>query len=123
VDARAIEQLTTTGVAGLREKEFIRKDGTRVPVLAGSAMLGGGTTECISFVLDLTERKEAERGRREAERRAQRMVESATVGMWTLDQEGRTTFMNARMANIFGRGGCRRGRRIVRTVPRAPGLA
>ena len=101
VDARAIEQLKTTGVAGLREKEFIRKDGTRVPVLAGSAMLGG-TTECISFVLDLTERKEAERGRREAERRAQRMVESATVGMWTLDQEGRTTFMNARMANIFG---------------------
>jgi hypothetical protein len=102
VDARAIEQLTTTGVAGLREKEFLRKDGTHVPVLAGSAMLGGGTTQCISFVLDLTERKEAERGRRDAERRAQRMVESATVGMWTLDQEGRTTFMNARMANIFG---------------------
>jgi PAS domain S-box-containing protein len=103
VDARAIEQLTTTGVAGLREKEFIRKDGTRVPVLAGSAMLGGGTTECISFVLDLTERKEAERGRREAERRAQRMVESATVGMWTVGADGRTTFMNARMAEILGR--------------------
>jgi PAS domain S-box-containing protein len=103
VDARAIEQLTTTGVAGLREKEFTRKDGTRVPVLAGSAMLGGGTTECISFVLDLTERKEAERGRREAERRAQRMVESATVGMWTVGADGRTTFMNARMADILGR--------------------
>jgi hypothetical protein len=103
VDARAIEQLTTTGVAGLREKEFIRKDGTRVPVLAGSAMLGGGTTECISFVLDLTERKEAERGRREAERRAQRMIESATVGMWTVGANGCTTFMNARMADILGR--------------------
>ncbi len=103
VDARAIEQLTTTGIAGLREKEFIRKDGTRIPVLAGSAMLGGGTTECISFVLDLTERKEAERGRREAERRSQRMVESATVGMWTVGADGRTTFMNARMADILGR--------------------
>jgi PAS domain S-box-containing protein len=103
VDARAVEQLTTTGVAGLREKEFIRKDGTLVPVLAGSAMLGAGTTECISFVLDLTERKEAERGRREAERRSQRMVESATVGMWTVGADGRTTFMNARMAEILGR--------------------
>ena len=81
MDARAIAQLTTTGAAGLREKEFTRKDGTRVPVLAGSAMLGDGTTESISFVLDLTERKEAERGRRDAERRSQRMVESATVGM------------------------------------------
>ncbi len=103
VDARAVEQLTTSGVAGLREKEFLRKDGTRVPVLAGSAMLGGGTTECISFVLDLTERKEAERGRREAERRSQRMVESATVGMWTVGADGRTTFMNACMADILGR--------------------
>ncbi len=103
VDARAIEQLTMTGVAALREKEFTRKDGTRVPVLAGSAMLSGGTTECISFVLDLTERKEAERGRREAERRAQGMVESATVGMWTVGADGRTTFMNARMAEILGR--------------------
>ena len=103
IDTLAIEQLTTSGVAGLREKEFIRKDGGRVPVLAGSAMLGGGTTECISFVLDLTARKEAERGRREAERRAQRIVESATVGMWTVGADGRTTFMNARMADILGR--------------------
>jgi len=31
VDARAIEQLTTTGIAGLREKEFLRKDGMRAP--------------------------------------------------------------------------------------------
>jgi PAS domain S-box-containing protein len=103
VDARAIEQLTTSGIAGLREKELIRKDGGRVPVMAGSAMLEGKTTECISFMLDLTERKEAERGRREAERRAQRMVESATVGIWTVGADGRTTFMNARMADILGR--------------------
>jgi PAS domain S-box-containing protein len=102
VDARAIDQLRTSGVASLREKEFLRKDGTRAPVLAGSAMLGDGTTECISFVLDLAGRKEAERARHEAERWAQRMVESATVGMWTMDAEGRTTFMNARMANILG---------------------
>jgi two-component system cell cycle sensor histidine kinase/response regulator CckA len=102
VDTLAIEQLTTSGVAGLREKEYLHKDGRRVPVLAGTAMLGGGTTESISFVLDLTARKEAERGRREAERRAQRIVESAMVGMWTLDSDGRTTFMNMRMANILG---------------------
>ena len=60
VDARAIEQLEASGIAGLREKEYLRKDGTRVPVLAGSAMLDRETGECISFVLDLTERKEAQ---------------------------------------------------------------
>jgi two-component system cell cycle sensor histidine kinase/response regulator CckA len=102
VDARAVEQLRASAIAGLREKEFIHKDGKRVPVLAGSAMLGGGAKECISFVLDITERKEAERGRREAERRSHRIVESATVGMWTVGAEGRTTFMNARMADLLG---------------------
>src|ERR1019366_1911252 len=60
LDTEAIAQLRSSGVAGLREKEFFRKDGKRVPVLVGSAMLDDGTTECISFVLDLTERKAAE---------------------------------------------------------------
>jgi PAS domain S-box-containing protein len=60
LDARALEQLSTSGVAGLREKEFLRKNGARVPVLAGSAMLEGEARECISFVLDLTERKNAQ---------------------------------------------------------------
>jgi PAS domain S-box-containing protein len=60
VDTRAVEQLRADGIAGLREKEYLRKDGQRVPVLVGSAMLVDGTTECISFVLDLTERKEAQ---------------------------------------------------------------
>jgi PAS domain S-box-containing protein len=59
VDARAIEQLRTDGVTRLREKEYLRKDGQRLPVLIGSAMLVDGT-DCISFVLDLTERKEAQ---------------------------------------------------------------
>jgi two-component system, cell cycle sensor histidine kinase and response regulator CckA len=102
LDNRAVDQLATTGVAGLREKEYFRKDGTRIPVLAGSAMLRDGTEQCISFVLDLTERKEAERGRREAERRSQRIVESSMVGIWMIDIDGQTTFMNARMAAILG---------------------
>jgi PAS domain S-box-containing protein len=58
-DVRALELLGSSGVGGLREKEYIRKDGRRVPVLVGSAMLEDQTNECISFVLDLTGRKEA----------------------------------------------------------------
>jgi PAS domain S-box-containing protein len=57
VDDRAVRQLTASGIGSLREKEYLRKDGTRIPVLVGSAMLEGEAQECISFVLDLTERK------------------------------------------------------------------
>jgi PAS domain S-box-containing protein len=47
-------------------------------------------------------RREAERARREAEQRSQRIIESAMVGMWVLDANQKTTFMNARMASILG---------------------
>lgn len=60
LDVRAVEQIREAGVATPWEKEFIRKDGTRVPVLVGVAPLDGATEECACFILDLTERKQAE---------------------------------------------------------------
>ena len=41
------------------EKEFFRKDGSRVPVLIGVATFEDGGHQGVAFVLDLTERKHA----------------------------------------------------------------
>jgi two-component system, cell cycle sensor histidine kinase and response regulator CckA len=57
-DEAAIRALETTGVARAREKEYLRKDGSRVPVLVGVAMLAAPRT--IAFVLDLTEQRRTE---------------------------------------------------------------
>jgi PAS domain S-box-containing protein len=54
-DQTAIEQLRTHGVAPAWEKEFIRKDGSRVAVLIGVAMLDD--ENCIAFATDVTERR------------------------------------------------------------------
>lgn len=59
-DAEALQQLNRVGVAGPWEKQCIRKDGTRVPVLIGAARLEGSDHAAISFILDLTPRKRAE---------------------------------------------------------------
>lgn len=61
-DEYALAQLKSTGVDIPYEKEFIRKDGTRVPVIIGAAMLDETHQEGVAFVLDITERKQAEMG-------------------------------------------------------------
>src|SRR5712691_1068292 len=59
-DDRAIAELKATGTVQPREKEYFRKDGSRVPVLLGSTTFGDRQDQGVAFVLDLTERKHAE---------------------------------------------------------------
>ncbi|WP_088889592.1 hybrid sensor histidine kinase/response regulator [Leptolyngbya ohadii] len=63
LDERAVIELRTQGVAVPFEKEYIRKDGSRVPILIGAALLQepyDQQQEMIAFYIDLTERKQAE---------------------------------------------------------------
>jgi PAS domain S-box-containing protein len=53
-------QLDSTGIVQPFEKEYFRKDGTRVPVLVGATLFTEGGDQGVAFVLDLTERKRAE---------------------------------------------------------------
>ena len=59
-DAHAIEELVQSGTCQPYEKEFIHKDGKRVAVLIAGATFEGSSEQGVSFVLDLTRRKEAE---------------------------------------------------------------
>ena len=65
-DERAHEEGLRYGACTPFEKEFIRKDGTRVPVLVTSAVLNLSPFRWISFVQDLTERDQAEMVEQEA---------------------------------------------------------
>ena len=68
-DERSVAELRATGSCKAFEKEYLRNDGSRVPVLVGAATFGGPRDQGVAFVLDLTERKEAEQNLRESERR------------------------------------------------------
>jgi PAS domain S-box-containing protein len=69
VSERARAAVKATGTAKGFEKEYLRKDGSRVPILLGGATFGEGKDQGVAFVLDLTERKRAEENLRESERR------------------------------------------------------
>ena len=68
-DAHAAAEVYATGAVLPFEKEYLRKDGTRVPVLVGLAAFDEGRLEGFAFVVDLTERRQAEAEARDSERR------------------------------------------------------
>ena len=59
-DEQAIEELRTRGICTPYEKEYIRRDGSRVSVFLSDAMLPGPEEQIAAFILDITERKRAE---------------------------------------------------------------
>ncbi len=59
-DLQRYEEIATRGVCGPFERDYLRKDGTRVPVLVGAAAFEDNPQEGFSFVVDLTERKKLE---------------------------------------------------------------
>ena len=59
-DRRVLAELAATGVCEPFEKEFIRRDGSRVPIFIGPAMFEDNQDEGFCFVIDLSERKKLE---------------------------------------------------------------
>jgi PAS domain S-box-containing protein len=92
-DERAIADLKLRRSFQPFEKEYFRKDGSRVPVLLGGALFEGNSNEGVAFVLDLTEQK-----------RVQEMLQQAQQTLYTTQVElarvSRVTTMGELAASI-----------------------
>jgi two-component system cell cycle sensor histidine kinase/response regulator CckA len=67
-DQAAMAELQRTGAATPWEKEMLRKDGSRLPILIGVAMLKASEASCIAYIVDLTERQRLEHQFRQAQK-------------------------------------------------------
>ena len=65
VEDDAMAQLRRSGACRPFEKEYLHRDGHRVPVLIGAAVVSRNPLRWVSFVVDLTARQRAERERAE----------------------------------------------------------
>ncbi len=78
-----LPELKVTGSLQPFEKEYFRKDGSRVPVLIGVATFEEGGNQGVAFVLDLTERKRAEEALRQLESDLAHMNRLSVMGELT----------------------------------------
>jgi PAS domain S-box-containing protein len=102
LDEEAIRQLRATGSARHYEKEYLRKDGTRVPILIGITMLEGSQEECVAFILDITERKRVEAELRASEQRYRALTDAMPQLVWATDADGSHVYYNRRWYEYTG---------------------
>ncbi|HYD63611.1 MAG TPA: ATP-binding protein [Noviherbaspirillum sp.] len=85
-DVQKGEEVRRTQTCTPYEKEFFRKDGTRVPILLGAAMFEGSGETGVAFVLDLTERRAAEAALRSAHDQLEIRVQERTSDLKRINQ-------------------------------------
>ncbi|MBD2103149.1 PAS domain S-box protein [Leptolyngbya sp. FACHB-261] len=103
LDERAQREIERTGAFRPFEKEFVRKDGSRVPVLIGGARLETSSSLTVCFTLNLTERKRAETALRESQKLFQNFMSNIPATAFIKDEAGRYLYVNRLAEHLFNR--------------------
>lgn len=101
-DREEAEELASTGKMQAREKEYFRKDGTRVPVLIGAACFDEQSRQGVAYILDLTERKRAEEAVHDQQRELSQLVDMIPSYLWRITPDGVPEFFNKRLVDYLG---------------------
>ena len=99
---QTLEELNRSGTTQPFEKEYFRKDGSRVPVLIGRAIFEEGGNQGVAFVLDLTEQKRAELALRESEEQWKAVFENNPVMYFMVGETGTILSVNPFGAEQLG---------------------
>jgi PAS domain S-box-containing protein len=109
VNSHSIAEVLARGVGALKEKQYFRKDGSRVDVIRGVAAFEGEPHRGVTLVVDITARRQAERqlkqlmGEQEAsEARLRLALEVAALGTWSYDVATEEHHWDARAKELFG---------------------
>src|SRR5271167_2891070 len=99
--AQALLELAETGVVQPFEKEYFRKDGSRVPILLGAAAIEGTDHQTV-FVVDLTERKRADQTLRERDAKIRGLFDANIIGIFIATIEDQIVEANDAFLHMLG---------------------
>ena len=102
-DYEAVQELQAGREISPYEKEFVRPDGSRVPVLIGGSILPGTPDIGVAFAVDITERKRAEGALRETRDYLDNLFNYANAPIIVWDPQFKITRFNAAFEHLTGR--------------------
>ncbi len=102
LDERAVAQARERGWWDAFEKEYLRPDGTLVPVRVSSAPLPGEPGRVVVAVDDITEDRRTQAALRESEARFRATQEHADVGIAEVDAQSRYMRVNEAFCTTTG---------------------
>nr|WP_237741488.1 PAS domain S-box protein [Anabaena sp. PCC 7108] len=98
---RMAQQIKKTGVCQPFEKQYICKDGSRVNILLGLALLENNSKQVIGFVLDLSDRKKIEESLRQREEQLRVITNALPAQISYVDAQQRYRFNNKKYEEWF----------------------
>jgi PAS domain S-box-containing protein len=101
-DRQAWTSLEASGRMEAFEKEYVRRDGSRVPVYMGGANFEGSRTEGIAYVLDVSEAKKSEAALRSSELTFRTLADNIPQLAWMADINGDIFWYNNRWFDYTG---------------------
>ncbi len=87
------------------QKRYLHKNGHIIWALLSVSLVRNTQQQplySIAQIQDITEQKQAEEALKESEERYRRIVETSNEGIWIIDVESITTFVNPKMAQMLG---------------------
>jgi len=104
VNQRFHQQLVATGSTEPAEIKYIRKDGSLFPALVGLSSLSTGGEEAVGFLIDLTQRKQAEEALRKSEEQFRQLAENIREVFWMMDaKDEKIIYVNPAYEEVWER--------------------
>lgn len=99
VDEYLFSEILTTGMVLPQEKEFINKEGERVPVLVGAAQLEDDLNQLIAVVVDITERRNTQEALQKTNEQLQAVLDAVPGFVSWIDANLRYLGVNEHLAH------------------------